>query len=120
DLKLNAIIELIAPQGVETNGANTFEIKAAINVPSGDKLRAGYSANATVNLSKAENVLSIPESVIEWVGDSTFVYVMTDSLPEQKFERTPISTGTSDGINIQIKDGIDRNVKLRGAAIKKK
>lgn len=120
DLKLNAIIELIAPKGVETNGANTFEIKAAINVPSGDKLRAGYSANATVNLSKAENVLSIPESVIEWVGDSTFVYVMTDSLPEQKFERTAITTGTSDGINIQVKDGIDRNSKLRGAAIKKK
>ncbi|WP_290375175.1 efflux RND transporter periplasmic adaptor subunit [uncultured Duncaniella sp.] len=119
DLKLDAVIELIAPKGVETNGANTFEIKAAINVPSGDKLRAGYSANATVNLSKAENVLTIPESVIEWKGDSTFVYVMTDSLPEQKFERTAISTGTSDGINIQVNSGIDKNAKLRGASVKK-
>lgn len=120
DLKLDAVIELIAPKGVETNGANTFEIKAAINVPEGQHLRAGYSANASVSLSKAEDVLTIPESVIEWVGDSTFVYVMTDSLPEQKFERTVITTGTSDGINIQVNSGIDKEVKLRGAAVKNK
>lgn len=120
DLKLDAVIELIAPKGVETNGANTFEIKAAINVPEGQHLRAGYSANASVSLSKAEDVLTIPESVIEWVGDSTFVYVMTDSLPEQKFERTVITTGTSDGINIQVNSGIDNEVKLRGAAVKNK
>lgn len=120
DLKLDAVIELIAPKGVETNGANTFEIKAAINVPEGQHLRAGYSANASVSLSRAEDVLTIPESVIEWVGDSTFVYVMTDSLPEQKFERTVITTGTSDGINIQVNSGIEKEVKLRGAAVKNK
>lgn len=119
DLKLNAVIELIAPKGTETNGANTFEIKAAINVPSGETLRAGYSANATVSLSKAENVLTIPESVIEWHGDSTFVYVMTDSVPEQKFERKAITTGTSDGINIKVDSGITKDDKLKGAPIKK-
>ncbi len=120
DLNLEAVIELIAPKGVETNGANTFEIKGALKVPEGEKLRAGYSANATVSLSKVENVLTIPESVIEWKGDSTFVYVLTDSVPQQKFERKPISTGTSDGINIQVNSGIDKDVLLRGAAIKKK
>jgi len=34
--------------------------------------------------------ISIPESVTEWEGDNTFVYVLTDSLPEQKFERKAI------------------------------
>ncbi|MCM1356324.1 MAG: efflux RND transporter periplasmic adaptor subunit [Staphylococcus sp.] len=115
DLELDAVIELIAPKGVETNGANTFEIKAAIKVPEGQHLRAGYSANASVSLSKAEGVLTIPESVIEWQGDSTFVYILTDTVPQQTFDRRPISTGTSDGINIQIKDGIDKDVRLRGA-----
>ena len=118
DLKLDAVIELIAPKGVETNGANTFEIKAAIKVPEGERIRAGYSANATVSLSKADNVLTIPESVIEWKGDSTFVYVLTDTVPQQKFERKAIATGTSDGINIQVNSGIDKNVRLRGAAVK--
>lgn len=119
DLKLDAVIELIAPKGTETNGANTFEIKAAIKVPSGDTLRAGYSANATVSLSKVSDVLTIPESVIEWEGDSTFVYVLTDSLPEQKFERKAIRTGTSDGINIHVTDGIEKTQLLRGGAVKK-
>ncbi len=119
DLHLKAVIENIAPKGTETNGANTFEIKAAINVPSGDHLRAGYSANATVTLSKVSNVLTIPESVIEWAGDSTFVYLLTDTVPEQKFERKPVTTGTSDGINIQITDGIDAKSRLRGAPVKK-
>lgn len=118
DLHLDAVIELIAPKGTETNGANTFEIKAAIKVPEGQQLRAGYSANASVSLSKADGVLTIPESVIEWKGDSTFVYVLTDSVPKQQFERTPIETGTSDGINIQVKSGIGSDTKLRGASIK--
>lgn len=113
------MVENIAPKGTETNGANTFEIKAAVNVPSGDKLRAGYSANATVSLSKVSNVLTIPESVIEWSGDSTFVYVLTDTVPEQKFQRTAVTTGTSDGINIQITNGIDSSSRLRGASVKK-
>lgn len=119
DLQLNAVIENISPKGTETNGANTFEIKAAVNVPTGDKLRAGYSANATVTLSKVADVLTIPESVIEWAGDSTFVYVLTDTVPEQKFERTHITTGTSDGINIQVTKGLDSSSRVRGAAVKK-
>ena len=120
DLKLDAVIELIAPKGTETNGANTFEIKAAIKVPSGDTLRAGYSANATVSLSKVSGVMTIPESVIEWEGDSTFVYVLTDSVPQQKFDRKAIKTGTSDGINIQVTEGIKNGELLRGGAKKDK
>lgn len=120
DLKLDAVIELIAPKGTETNGANTFEIKAAIKVPSGDTLRAGYSANATVSLSKVSGVMTIPESVIEWEGDSTFVYVLTDSVPQQKFDRKAIKTGTSDGINIQVTEGIKNGELLRGGAKKTK
>lgn len=118
DLKLDAMIELIAPKGTETNGANTFEIKAAITPVEGRTLRAGYSANASVTLSKEENVLTVPESVIEWQGDSTFVYILTDSVPKQKFERRAVQTGTSDGINIRISGGIDTADKLKGSPIK--
>ena len=73
-----------------------------------------------MTLSKVSDVLTIPESVIEWAGDSTFVYLLTDTVPEQKFERTPISTGTSDGINIQVTEGIDNKAKIRGASVKNK
>jgi RND family efflux transporter, MFP subunit len=118
DHPLSATIEYIAPKGTELNGANTFEIKAAVKVPEGEQLRAGYSANATVSLNKAADVLTIPESTIEFAGDSTFVYVLTDSVPKQIFQRRAITTGTSDGISIQVKGGIDKNVRLRGNEIK--
>ncbi len=120
DLSLDAVIENIAPKGTETNGANTFEIKAAINVPEGRQLRAGYSANASVMLNSARGVLTVPESVIEWAGDKTYVYVLTDSVKEQKFDRTEVATGISDGINIEVKSGVDKTARLRGAVINEK
>ena len=119
DYKSEATIEYISPKGSESNGANTFEIKAAIVADPSVNLRAGYSANARVTLSRSGKVLQVPESVVEFAGDSTFVYVMTDSVPEPKFRRTPISTGASDGINIEVKSGIDSTAVLRGQEIKK-
>ncbi|MCM1522770.1 MAG: efflux RND transporter periplasmic adaptor subunit [Muribaculaceae bacterium] len=112
-----AEIENIAPKGTETNGANTFEIKAAVDMSGIKDVRAGYSANASVILSRANGVLTIPERVIEWAGDSTYVYVLTDSIDTQKFNRVPVTTGTSDGINIQVTSGIDESARLRGATI---
>ncbi|MBD5317606.1 MAG: efflux RND transporter periplasmic adaptor subunit [Bacteroides sp.] len=118
DLQLEGDIEYISPKSASgTSGANTFEIKAAIVVPDNTQIRAGYSANASVTLLKAENVLTVPEGVIEFSGDSTFVYVLTDSAAA-KYDRRPVVTGLSDGINIEIKSGIDKNVRLRGAEIK--
>lgn len=114
----NAVIEYIAPKGTEENGANTFEIKAALDIDSVSGLRAGYSANATVTLSKNSGVLTLPEAAIEFAGDSTFVYVLTDSVPERKFKRVPVVTGSSDGINIEVKEGIDSLVSVRGDVIK--
>lgn len=115
---LDAVIEKIAPIATDDNGTNTFEIKAAITVDPTMNLRAGYSANASVILSRAEGALLIPERVIEFAGDSTFVYVLTDSVPSQKFNRVPVKTGISDGINIQLLSGIERDVRLRGSEIK--
>lgn len=118
ELSPKAVIEYIAPKGVEENGANTFEIKAALDIDSVSGLRAGYSANATVILSRLDKVLTVPEGVVEFAGDSTFVYVLTDSTSGQQFERRLIMTGSSDGINIEVKEGIDSLVKVRGDAIK--
>lgn len=120
NLTFNANLEYISPKGVENNGANQFEIKAAISVPDTVKIRSGYSANAEVVLQRANKVLTVPESTIEFSGDSTFVYVMTDSIPEQKFKRTQVETGLSDGIKIQIKKGITAKDKVRGAEKKDK
>ncbi|MGP1536266.1 efflux RND transporter periplasmic adaptor subunit [Bacteroides heparinolyticus] len=120
NLSFNAILEYISPKGVEQNGANQFEIKAAISAPDSVQIRSGYSANAEIVLERAQKVLALPESTVEFSGDSTFVYVMTDSIPAQKFERRPIKVGMSDGIKIAIKSGITAKDKIRGAEKKDK
>ena len=111
----DAVLEYISPKGVEENGANQFEIKAAVVVPDSVVIRSGYSANAEIVLERANKVLTVPEMMIEFSGDSTFVYVLTDSVPEQKFDRVPVSIGMSDGINIEVKEGVQSGSKLRGA-----
>ena len=119
DLHPSAILEYIAPKGTEENGANTFEIKAAIHVDSISQLRSGYSANASVALSQARDVLTIPEGVVTFSGDSTFVFLLTSLEGEkQQFEKHPVITGISDGINIEVKEGVDTLSKIRGDIIK--
>ena len=120
NLTFDAKLEYISPKGVEENGANQFEIKAAISVPDSVQIRSGYSANAEIVLQRAQQTLAVPESVIEFSGDSTFVYVMTDSVPEQKFQRKPVTAGMSDGIKIEIKSGVTAKDKIRGAEKKDK
>jgi HlyD family secretion protein len=115
NMVFDAELEYISPKGVEENGANQFEIKAAIHVPDTVTVRSGYSANAEIVLERVHQVLTIPESAIEFRGDSTFVYTMTDSVPEQKFTRQQVTTGMSDGIRIEIKQGLTENQKVRGA-----
>ena len=117
DLKFDAALEYISPKAVESNGANQFEIKAAVKLAEGGKIRSGYSANAEIILASAENVLSIPESAIEFSGDSTFVYVIKGEGKNKTYERTNVTTGLSDGVNIEIKKGITAKDKVRGPEI---
>jgi len=139
NLSFDAMLEYISPKATESNGANQFEIKAAVMIPtqradsvaasSQGTLRSGYSANAEIVLAEALNVLSIPESAINFEGDSTFVYKLAaagtaadeaatgvTSRPDD-YERTSVVTGLSDGVNIQILSGLKAGDRIRGPQI---
>ena len=132
DLSFDAALEYISPKATESNGANQFEIKAAVHVPdvstSGKTpaasasdhpgtLRSGYSANAEIVLQEVKQALTIPESAIEFSGDSTFVYLLTGPSGDKTYERRPVVTGLSDGVNIEIKKGLTTKDKVRGPEI---
>lgn len=116
-LRFDASLEYISPKATENNGANQFEIKAAVNVPEGNRIRSGYSANAEIVLESAKKVLTVPESAIEFEGSDTFVYVIKGTGDEKTYERRKVTTGLSDGINIEIKSGITAKDKVRGPQI---
>lgn len=115
DLKFDARLEYIAPKATDQNGANQFEIKAAVNLPSNaTNIRSGYSANAEIVLAEAKNVLAVQESAIEFDGDDTYVYVINGEGDKQTYERRKVQTGISDGINIEIRSGVKPNERIRG------
>ncbi len=110
----DATLEYISPKAVESNGANQFEIKAAVTINSDQMIRSGYSANAEFVLEEAKGVLSLPESALEFDGDDTYVQVLN---ADGSTTRTKVETGLSDGVNIEIKSGVTEGTKVRGSKI---
>jgi len=111
-----AKLEYIAPKGVTENGAIQFLIRASINKDNSAFLRAGYSANADIILAKKDKVLAIPESVLQFEKEKVFVEVEAGN---QKFEKRFIKTGLSDGINIEVLEGLKKSDKIKIPGIDK-
>ena len=110
EASFDAILEHISPKGVEENGAIQFEIKANVTLRQDQFIRAGYSANAKVVLDRTDSVLAIPESILQFEGDSSFVEIET---APQQFEKRFIKTGLSDGINVEVKSGLTMDDKIK-------
>ncbi len=108
--KFGAILEYIAPKGVKENGAIQFQIKAKVELKKNTFLRAGYSATADIVLARKDSVYTIPESVLQF--DKTVPFVEVETSP-QTFEKRTIKTGLSDGINIEIIDGLSPSDKVK-------
>ena len=106
----DALLEHIAPQGVIEEGTVKFEIKAAITPGHKSFLRAGYSASGDIILDRKDQVLSIEERDVIFEGDSTFVEVVVG---DQEFEKKEVKLGLSDGIFIEVEDGLNRNTKIK-------
>ncbi len=114
--KFNAILEYISPKGIEENGTVQFEIKAQVNIREDVFIRAGYSANADIVLDKRDSVMVIPEGLVKFEEENDSTYVEVETAP-QEFEKRYIVTGLSDGINIEVKSGLDMEDKIKGAEI---
>ncbi|MBN1651021.1 MAG: efflux RND transporter periplasmic adaptor subunit [Bacteroidales bacterium] len=114
--KFDAVLEYISPKGVEENGAIQFEIKANVHLKEGQFIRAGYSANASIVLERKDSVMVIPEGMLKFEKDSSYVEILLTE-PEQSFEKRFVKTGLSDGINIEITEGLTKEDKVKGEKI---
>ncbi|WP_026474235.1 efflux RND transporter periplasmic adaptor subunit [Alkaliflexus imshenetskii] len=106
----DAYLEYISPKGVEESGAIQFEIRAAVKLQDNVFIRAGYSANADIVLDRRDSVLVVAEKVLQFSGDSIFVEVET---APQTFVKRQVKTGLSDGINIEVVDGLNSEEKVK-------
>ena len=107
---------------LQNNGVIMFEVKAAVKIPADVFVRAGYSANASIVIESREGVLTLPESTVEFEGEKTYVYLLTsaEDAAEQTFDKREVKIGLSDGINIELTEGVTADDKVRGAKEDKK
>lgn len=110
--KFNAVLDYIAPKGVNENGAMQFPIKGTLVNKDSTFIRSGLSANASIILSKADNVLTVKEGLIQYDEKTKKSFVEVEVSP-QKFERRNVELGVSDGIYVEIKKGITKNDKIK-------
>jgi HlyD family secretion protein len=112
DQKFDAILDYIAPKGVEENGAIQFAIKGTLKKMDSTFIRAGLSANASIILEKAEKVLAIKEALVQYDDETKKPFVEIE-VGDQKFERRELELGISDGIFVEIKSGISKDDKIK-------
>lgn len=119
EVTLDAELEYVAPKATNENGVVMFEVKAAVKVPEEVFVRSGYSANAEIEILNREGILTIPEGCVEFDGDKTYVYVLTsaENADPQTFDRREVKTGLSDGVDIEITEGIGTEEKIRSTKV---
>lgn len=100
--EIQGTLRRISPQARKQDSATLFDVEADI-AASGETLRAGYSANAKIAISRAESVLVLPERVVKMADGKTTVRLAgKDGKPQEK----EIQTGLSDGLNLEVKEGL--------------
>lgn len=112
NVKFDAILDYIAPKGVAENGAIQFEIKGSLKDIDSTFIRAGLSANASIILERAENVLAIKEALVQFDPKTRKPFVEIET-GNQKFERIEVELGISDGIFVEVKSGITKDDKIK-------
>lgn len=112
DLKIGAlpndtiagVLHKISPKAKLEENTTLFDVEIKITKTGFEMLRAGYSANADIIIQKKEDILIIPERVVEFKEDTAFVEVKQ---PDGEINKKTIKTGLSDGLNIEVMEGLE-------------
>ncbi|MDA9335600.1 efflux transporter periplasmic adaptor subunit, partial [Flavobacteriaceae bacterium] len=79
---------------------------------SSTKIRAGYSANAEIEIESKDSVLVIKEALLQFnrITEKPFVEVLKDN---GNFEIKKVEIGLSDGINVEITEGVEEGDEIK-------
>lgn len=108
-----AKLTFVAPKGQEESGAVQFTIKADVEVEQSSKIRAGYSANAEIEMESKDSVLVIKESLLQFNRITEKPYVEIQTEEAGKFKKENVEIGLSDGINVEIVEGVEEGDKIK-------
>jgi HlyD family secretion protein len=95
----------IAPQAQKSEGATLFDVEIELDPEQEVVLRAGYSANADVVIREKTDIVLLPERLVLFEDDQTFVE-LPGLGPEAEPRKVPVELGLSDGLNVEIVSGL--------------
>jgi len=104
DAVVEGTVYKIAPKSKTAEGATLFDVEVALTPGSGVTLRAGYSANADIVVREKQGVLLIPERLVTFAEGKATVEVPPPG--EGEPVKKNIKVGLSDGINIEVAEGL--------------
>jgi HlyD family secretion protein len=104
DAKVGGTVYRIAPKSKTTEGATVFDVEITLLPDKGVVLRSGYSANADIAVREKKDVLLLPERLVTFADSKPTVEVpgVGDTEPMKR----DVKVGLSDGINIEIAEGL--------------
>jgi len=104
DAKVDGRVYKISPKSKTAEGATLFDVEITLLPAPGVVLRSGYSANADIVVREKENVLLIPERLVTFADGKSTVEI--PGVGEGEAVKREIKVGLSDGINVEVADGL--------------
>ena len=108
DAKISGRVDRIFPKAKKEGNATLFDIWIGIKNAAGATLRAGFSATASIQIQARKQVVLIPERLILFEDGKKLVEVPDG----EKTKKVEVRTGLSDGLNIEILDGLKEGDKV--------
>src|SRR5947209_10770517 len=105
DAAVEGTVYKIAPKSKTAEGATLFDVEVELRPGAKVVLRAGYSANADIVVRERQAVLLIPERLVTFAEGKATVEVPPKG--EGEPVKKEIKVGLSDGINIEVADGLN-------------
>ena len=104
DAAVAGTVYKIAPKSKTAEGATLFDVEVSLQPAAGTVLRAGYSANADIVVREKPDVLLVPERLVTFADGKSTVEIPPAG--EGEPAKKEIKVGLSDGINIEVADGL--------------
>jgi HlyD family secretion protein len=108
--KLSGKLAKISPKAKKQDNTTLFDIEVEITETGSKALRAGYSANAEIIITKKDSILIVPERLVSFMADTARVEVQDSASGKINFKN--IQVGLSDGMNIEVKEGLALGEKV--------
>ena len=103
-LKLTGVVERIAPQATLKNNIKGFSCRILLKNPD-ERVRPGMTANISIPIALADNVLTVPLSAVFTEGGERFVYIKNGDTWEQR----TVKIGVADFSFVEIQDGLNED-----------